>query len=548
MVKTFFGHPVGLSTLFATEMWERFSYYGMRALLILFLTAQLAIGGFGMDELEAYTIYGIFTAMVYITPILGGILADKWLGERKLIYAGGITKAIGHFTLATSAAMPSALAEVRQPLFFAGLAILILGNGFFKPNISTMVGKLYDNNDPRKDGGFTIFYMGINLGAFLAPMIAGSLGENVAWHYGFLTTGFGMLIGTVWFYFRNNTLGRIGMPPSTSKEQLTLIGRDWLDILAVVALSVAISYGFIYGWSYVMPMLQQVIIWGSAIAGVIYLTIRIWANTKGKTEWSRVGVIMILALFNIFFFSGFEQAGTTFNVFARDNVDRIINVDTIRYFFIAIAVGFAALGFFMRLKGKKSVVYYSFSLGVLAVFYLIQHYALQGDTVEIASSNFQSINALAIFIFAPLFTIMWARLDKWRANPSTPMKFGWGIMLLSAGFVVMAIGDARSQGGVLVSPMWLVMVYLLHTFGELCLSPIGLSMVTKLSPVKLGSTMMGVWLGSFAFGNFLGAKMKSIAILYDLPLFWFIAAETFIAALILMALSPWLLKMMKGIK
>ena len=199
--KAFFGHPVGLSTLFASEMWERFSYYGMRALLVLFLTATFATGGFEMAELDAFTIYGIFTGLVYVTPIIGGMLADKFLGQRKSIYIGGLTMAIGQFLLSASAWLHESGADMglRQTLFFAGLGILICGNGFFKPNISTMVGELYDNNDPRKDGGFTIFYMGINIGAFLSPLVAGKLGEQVAWQYGFLAAGIGMLIGTVWF-------------------------------------------------------------------------------------------------------------------------------------------------------------------------------------------------------------------------------------------------------------------------------------------------------------------------------------------------------------
>ena len=217
-------------------------------------------------------------------------------------------------------------------------------------------------------------------------------------------------------------------------------------------------------------------------------------GTKGKTEWSRVGVIVILALANIFFWSGFEQAGSTFNIFARDNTNRMIG------------------------------------------------------SIEIAASAFQGVNAIAIFIFAPAFTVLWSWLDKRRMNPNTPMKFGIGMLMLSTGFVVMAIANNRAQGGTLVSPLWLVLVYLLHTWGELCLSPIGLSMVTKLSPVKLVSTMMGLWMGSFAIGNFVASQMKAIVIRFDLPIFWFIAGETFVAALILMAISPYLNKMMKGIK
>lgn len=503
--KSFFGHPMGLSTLFASEMWERFSYYGMRALLVLFLTATFASGGFEMAELDAFTIYGIFTGLVYVTPIMGGILADKILGQRKTIYIGGITMAIGQFLLATSAWMHGSGAEMelRQTVFFAGLGILILGNGFFKPNISTMVGELYDNNDPRKDGGFTIFYMGINLGAFLSPLVAGKLGEQVAWQYGFLAAGIGMLIGTTWFLVRSHTLGNIGMPPAVKSERVRLILKDWISILIYVAGVVVLTFAIIIGWGSMPSALSTTIIYVIATGGVIFLFTNIFRGTSGKTEWSRVGVILVLAVFNIFFWSGFEQAGTTFNIFARDNTQRLIG------------------------------------------------------SWEIPATWFQSINAIYIVIFAPIFSVLWIKLSKINLNPNTPMKFAWGMALLALGFVVMAIAYSKSTSGEeikLVSPLWLSMVFLLHTFGELCLSPIGLSMVTKLSPPKLVSTMMGVWMGSFAAGNFVASQMKSIsmqleeALGTEIQVFWLIAIQSAIIAVILVILSPWLKRMMHGIK
>jgi len=501
--KTFFGHPIGLSSLFATEMWERFSYYGMRALLVYYLTDTFMGGGFNMAELDAFTIYGIFTALVYVTPILGGILADKVLGQRKTIYIGGITMAIGQFMLSASASMDkTGSLDASQFLFFAGLGVLILGNGFFKPNISTMVGELYDNSDPRKDGGFTVFYMGINLGAFLSPLIAGKLGEQVAWQYGFLAAGIGMLIGTVWFFVRSHTLGPIGMPPKVKAERVRLMVKDWISILIYVGAIVGTVVAIITIWGVMNETASSWIIKILAIAGVGYLSYSIFKGTEGKTEWSRVGVILVLAVFNIFFWAGFEQAGTTFSIFARDNTDRMIG------------------------------------------------------NFEIPATWFQSVNAIFIVIFAPLFSLLWVKLAKIKLNPNTPMKFVWGMLLLSFGFVVMAIASSVSGSGenvTKVSPLWLVMVFMMHTFGELCLSPIGLSMVTKLSPVKLVSTMMGVWMGSFAAGNFVASQMKAIsislesAIGQEVPVFWFIAAETAVAALILLTLTPWLKRMMKGI-
>jgi proton-dependent oligopeptide transporter, POT family len=503
--KAFFGHPIGLSTLFASEMWERFSYYGMRALLVLFLTATFASGGFEMAELDAFTIYGIFTGLVYVTPIIGGMLADKFFGQRKSIYIGGLTMAAGQFLLSASAWLYESGADMdlRKTLFFAGLGILIVGNGFFKPNISTMVGAMYDNNDPRKDGGFTIFYMGINIGAFFSPIIAGKLGEQVAWQYGFLAAGIGMVIGTTWFLFRSHTLGHIGMPPKFKSERVRLAIEDWFGIVGYVIGVVALIFGIIIGWSSMPSALSTTIIYILAIGGTLYLASSIFKGTSGKTEWSRVGVILVLALFNIFFWSGFEQAGTTFNIFARDNTQRLIG------------------------------------------------------NWEIPASAFQGINAFFIVAFAPIFSILWVTLDKKGLNPNTPMKFAWGMVMLALGFVVMAIAFSKSTSGEqirLISPMWLVMVYLLHTFGELCLSPIGLSMVTKLSPPKLVSTMMGVWMGSFAAGNFVASQMKAISLKLEsalgteIQVFWLIAIQSTIIAVILVILSPWLKRMMHGIK
>lgn len=498
----FFGHPMGLSTLFATEMWERFSYYGMRALLVLFLTAEFATGGFGMDREQAFTIYGIFTGLVYVTPLIGGILADKILGQRMTIYIGGLTMAVGQFMLSAAAVGGDNL-ELRQFWFYAGLGVLILGNGFFKPNISTMVGDLYDNNDPRKDGGFTIFYMGINLGAFISPLVAGYLGEQVSWEYGYLSAGVGMLIGVVWFLFRSEkTLGHIGLPPKTKMDRTRLKPIEWGKVALFVVALVFGVIGFLKGWAALSEGAQSLIPKVVGIAGGIYLMISIFKGTEGKDQWARVAVILILAFFNIFFWVGFEQAGTTFNLFANENTNRMIG------------------------------------------------------SFEIPASWFQSINAIFIVIFAPLFSILWLKLDKFKLNPKTPFKFAWGMMLLSGGAALMGIADGISNSGnamVLVSPLWLTMVYLIFTMGELCISPIGLSMVTKLAPPKLVSTMMGVWMFSFAAGNYGASQMEKLSKTVEVSIgqpvnvFWFVSALTALATIFLFILGPWLSKMMKGI-
>ena len=492
------GHPKGLSSLFFTEMWERFSYYGMRALLTIFLTAELATGGFGMNRTDSLAIYGLFTALVYLTPIIGGWFADNLIGQRKSIYIGGITMAIGQFLLAasSSAAIISDI-DSRLSIFYLGLGVLILGNGFFKPNISTIVGDLYENDDPRKDGGFTIFYMGINIGAFLSPFIAGTLGEKVGWPYGFLSAGIGMLIGVIWFYWRRNTLGTLGLPPGAAdKGRTSLIIKDWRDILFYSGANLLIVFLVMNFWGATGVLVHTITSWTIGIAGRGFLAYSIFKGTSGNTEWSRVLVIIVLAFFNIVFWAGFEQAGGTFNLFAADNTDRFVG------------------GF------------------------------------EIPVTWFQNINPIAIVTLAPIFSLIWFKLSKSNLNPRTPIKFAMAMFIGAIAFYIMSIAqDMVTEGGegTLISPMWLVVVYVLLTIGELMLSPIGLSMVTKLSPRKITSVMMGVWMASFALGNYLAATLESILKTYELDLYPFIAMLMMISGVCLLILTPILNKFMKGI-
>jgi POT family proton-dependent oligopeptide transporter len=488
------GHPGGLYTLFATEFWERFSYYGMRALLVLYLTAAFTEGGFGMERAEALEIYAIFTGLVYLTPILGGLLADKFLGQRKAIYIGGLVMAIGQFALAASVSYDVGNdQDMRQFLLYCGLGFLIMGNGFFKPNISTIVGGLYETDDPRKDSAFTIFYMGINLGAFLSPFVAGGLGEKVGWHYGYISAGIGMVIGLVWFYARRSTLNDVGLPPNRPVGQLSLIAKDWMEILLYTVANLVLVAGIIKLIDIVSESTLNIVIYTAAVASALYLLFSIFKGTSGPTQWSRVFVIVVLAVFNVIFWSGFEQAGGTFNLFAEENTNRLVF----------------------------------------------------GWTVP--TTWFQSINAIFIVMLAPLFSMMWIALAERGQNPRTPYKFSLGLLLMGLGFVVMTFAQNRADTGLLVSPMWLVGVYFLHTAGELCLSPVGLSMITKLSPPKIVSAMMGLWMGSIALGNYLAGTLESILEDYDFELYPFIAAEAIGASLILLILSPFLSRMMKGI-
>ncbi|WP_234111316.1 MULTISPECIES: peptide MFS transporter [Chryseobacterium] len=494
-VKPTTGHPKGLYSLFFTEMWERFSYYGMRALLTIFLTAELATGGFGLDRAESLKIYGVFTALVYLTPILGGWFADKILGQRKSILIGGLVMAIGQFMLAASAA-PDLLGDIeaRKHFFYLGLGVLILGNGFFKPNISTIVGDLYDNDDPRKDGAFTIFYMGINIGAFLSPFVAGTLGEKVGWPYGYFAAGIGMLIGVLWFYARRNTLEDKGLPPGYKEKGIAhLLSKDWRDVLLYVIANVAFVFIVMLIWNNTSDTVHTVMVWVLGIAGALFIGSSIFKGTSGSTEWTRVFVILILAFFNIVFWAGFEQAGGTFNLFAQENTNRVVG------------------GF------------------------------------EIPTTWFQNINPIAIVTLAPLFSILWVKLSARKMNPRTPVKFALAMFIGALAFFIMTQANNSAQDGNLVSPLWLVVVYVLLTVGELMLSPIGLSMVTKLSPGKITSIMMGVWMASFALGNYFAATLEQILQTYNFDLYPFITWLMLASGVSLLLLSPLLNKFMKGI-
>jgi len=487
-------HPKALYTLFATEMWERFSYYGMRALLTLYLTAELANGGFGLNREESLTLYAIFTGLVYLTPILGGWVADKFLGKRKTVYIGGLVMSVGQFLLAASAFMVHSLDPVtRLFVFNFGLGVLIIGNGFFKPNISTIVGDFYDDNDPRKDSAFNIFYMGINLGAILGPFIAGALGENVDWGWGYLSAGIGMIIGVLWMKAREATLEDKGMPPNTPEDKLVLDSKDWRDIIIYAVALVIATFATVLVWGMLPDSVASIITYIGFAVGIFGLGYIIFQGTSGSDEWTRMIVILVLAFFNVAFWAGFEQAGGTMNLFAKENTDRLI------------------FGW------------------------------------DMPATWFQNINPIAILIFAPIFSIMWLKLDAMKFNPRTPIKFAIGLFLGAAAFWLMTQASHAADGGNLVSPWWLVAVYVVLTLGELMLSPIGLSMITKLAPRKLVSVVMGLWMASFAAGNYLAGMMESILHKYDFELYPFITMLMLGSGVCLVILSPFLNKAMKGI-
>ncbi len=430
-------HPKGLYSLFFTEMWERFSYYGMRALLILYMTRQILYG-----DTQAYGIYAAYGALVYATPFLGGVIADQILGYRKSIIFGAILMAIGHFLMAIQS----------DVYFYSALAFIIIGNGFFKPNISSMVGGLYEKGDKRRDGGFTIFYMGINLGAFFAPLACGLLGELLGWHYGFGLAGVGMITGLIVFLRAQRNISKEnGAPPSPdtlkkpvfaglNKEKLVYIGT-----ILVIPLLALLIYNYHLMDYVLIPFVVAV------FAGLLIMSYKF-----PKVERERIWVILVLAFFSITFWALFEQAGSSITLFTENNVNREI-------------------------------------LGL-----------------TIPTSVFQAINPLFIIIFAPIFASLWIALSKRDKEPNTTIKFSLGLLQLGLGFGIFVLGASFAGNNGLVPVVFLLMGYMLHTTGELCLSPVGLSMVTRLSPPRLVGMVMGAWFLSFAMAQHLGGSIAQL--------------------------------------
>lgn len=438
---TLLGHPKGLFLLFGTELWERFSYYAMRAILVLYLTDQTINGGMGWTTEEALKLYGIYTGFVYITPLIGGWLADNYLGQRKSILIGGLFMALGQFTLALPNGFTSLSSEI---IFYLGLALLIIGNGLFKPNISTMVGDLYSEGDNRRDGAFTIFYMGINIGALMAGVIAGLITDDMGWKAGFVAAGIGMLLSLcMQFIFAEKLLGDIGKVPAAQRAKKLASSKS---------------------------------------------------NTPlTREEVDRLRVVMIMGLFVIIFWAGFEQAGGLMNLYSQQYTDRMIG------------------------------------------------------SFEVPAAWFQSLNPFFIITLAPVIAAIWVKMGP--REPSSPVKFALALFFLAIGFVFM-VGAVMEQGGdvtVKTSMFWLIAAFFFHTLGELCLSPIGLSMITKLAPLRLASLMMGAWFGFNAIANYVAGYIGAHVGNYGaLAIFGGIAITASIAGVILLLCANKLIYWMHG--
>lgn len=490
-----FGHPRGLSTLFFTEMWERFSYYGMRALLVLFMTAPLAVDnpGFGFADGQATAIYGLYTFFVYVLSLPGGWIADNLWGGKKAVFVGGCIIALGHFTMAAPlVGLP------EMPTFFLGLIFVVLGTGLLKPNVSAIVGDLYPEGGARRDAGFSIFYMGINIGAILGPLLCGIVGEGYNWHLGFSLAGIGMLLGLVQYKVgERHLLGAGQLETEEPKEVVRTKEKKFYGIAAVFAL-VVVLFGYLMSSGTIGLSLEQLA--GSLGVVVVIITICyfgyiIFAGGHNPLERKRLGVIFWLFILAALFWSGFEQAGSSLNLFARDLTDREM-------------------------------------FGTL-----------------VPASTLQLINPLFIVIFAPIFGATWVWLAQRNANPSIPVKFGLGLLGLAAGFFVLSWGSANASIDNPVSPSWLIVTYFLHTCGELCLSPVGLSSMTKLAPRSRVSQMMGIWFVAAALGNLFAGLMAGM--IEDLPpaqLFSFVAMIVGGGGVVALLASPFVRKLMGDVE
>ena len=445
----FFGHPRGLATLFFTEMWERFSFYGLRPLLVLFMAAALAEGGFAFDRDQASAIVGIYGFSVYLASLPGGWIADRLLGLRRAILYGAALISLGHISIGISA-----FAASRLP-FFLGLILIVMGTGLLKPNISATVGDLYPEGGERRDAGFSIFYMGINAGAFAGQLVTGLLGEKVGWHWGFGAAGVGMLIGLITFAIRSRTtLGDIGLAPTRDADPVVQSRREsraklalfaGLGILALVVVLAAL------GIITIDPQaVGQSLVYVTLVLVVLFFASIFVTGGLDTDEKKRVGVIFVLFLFATIFWSAFEQAPTSLNLFAADFTDRMVG------------------GW------------------------------------EIPAVWFQSVNSAFIILLAPVFAALWVTLGKRNINIASPSKFAFGLAMAGVAFVIMyfaAVRVVNGGAGMLVSPWWLVASYFFQTVGELTLSPVGLSSMTKLSPRKYIGQMMGIWFTASALGN-----------------------------------------------
>ncbi|MFG6412385.1 peptide MFS transporter [Roseateles sp. DC23W] len=499
---TILGQPHQLFVLFFTEMWERFSYYGMRALLVLFLITETTKGGWGWSRAEATSLYGWYTGLAYLTPILGGYIADRLLGTRRSVLLGGFIIAAGHIALFMD----------TLPMFYLGLGLVVLGTGLFKPNISAIVGQLYGkDNEGARDGGYTLFYMGVNAGAFFGISLCGYIGEKISWNLGFGLAGIFMILGAIQFWLSQGLFGTIGDKIDAAKR----VVAEKLD------------------------------------------------DTPEHVVADRLKAIFVFSFFTIFFWFAFEQAGGSMTIFAADYTDRTLEgtsglmfkiINTAMTLIPAAILSWLLFRLYRSTGGKYWMANVSLAIAFaiiwgLCLWMLGREFLM--DQSEVPATWFGVLNSFFIVVLAPMFSKMWE--EKW--NPSGPVKFGTGLVLLGLGFAVLAYGAAGIPQGAKtaqVSMMFLTLAYLFHTMGELCLSPVGLSYISKLAPVRLLGLMFGVWFLNSAIANWVagrtGSYIDQISSAYSMSAFFLIFTVIPIAAgVVLMLMTPLMKKWMHGV-
>src|SRR4051812_7231394 len=486
---SFFGHPRGLATLFFTEMWERFSYYGMRAILILFMVDKIEKGGLGWTDQKAGAVYGLYTAMVYLMCLGGGWVADRITGQRRAVLIGGIFIAAGEFGLF----IPS------DTSFYLGLVLLMFGTGLLKGNVSTIVGQLYPKGDPRRDSGFSIFYMGINIGALISPIICAYVGEKISWRLGFAVAGAGMLLGILQYVLQSKYLGDAGLHPATTgnpaqdriqkRNAMAAVGAG-LALFAIVGVLAATG-----AISMEATTISDALGWALMAISVLVFSWLIFGKSWSLEERKRSAAVLVLFVASALFWASFEQAGSSLNLFAERQTNRFI------------------MGW------------------------------------EFPAGWFQFVQPIFVVALAPVFAWIWLALGRRNAEPASPAKFALGLLFAGLAFAILVPAAKITQNGVQVGVWWLTGTYFLQTLGELCLSPVGLSATTKLAPDRAAGFMMGIWFLSIAIGNWLAGRAVSLYSSMPLPtLFGSVAAFTIGAAVVLALLIRPTVRLMSGVK